>query len=123
MNKGLKIGLIVGGIAVVSTIGYLVYKKISSANTNIGGNESLPDTRGGKVTDSTCRSNDKARLALREGLYIPSDWAKRFPNQSDCKLLEWMYELKFQTGKSWAGDYDNEKLLETAEWQLHEQNK
>lgn len=139
MNSKAKWGLIiVGGLAVVGTGLYFISKNASEKSTRNSGSSSEGSSDSGSTSGSSsnnksmldfddpkeiCSGQDnwKARGALAKGLYIPDNWTKRYDDQTNCEILNWMYELKFRTGKNWAGDYSLKKLIEAAEYQLHEQ--
>jgi len=107
--------LIGGGVLLLGGIAYMMFKKEDGQN-----DVESSDTEGAELKpEDICAGEDnwKARGALTKGLYIPEGHIKRYPDQTDCELLGWMYELKYGSGDSWAKDYSLQKLVETAEWQ------
>jgi hypothetical protein len=75
-----------------------------------------------KYMTSVCGTeNWKCRKMIKAGAYIPTDWKKNAwngCNVSDGRILEWVYELYYLSGKSWADQsQDRVELLNQAEYQ------
>lgn len=61
-----------------------------------------------------CPNNWKVKEALKKGLIIYPEYLKKY-EISDCDILGWMYEIKYQS--SWGINLTGEQLYEAAQYQ------
>jgi hypothetical protein len=108
--------IIIVAVVIVSVVLFFVFRKKQ--------NRSSQPTAPGSDTPAPPTCNDpnewKSRAAIHKGLYIPTTFFRRWPNQiNECRLLGWMYHIKYET--EWGADKDMNELAGDAEWHAAKQ--